>query len=201
MEDTSLPLFPLNAILFPRGRLSLQIFEARYLDMIRDCLREQRGFGVVLIERGSEVARPGMRLDIHQIGTYAEVVDWNPLPNGLLGITVEGRRSFQVLESWREPNELCRARVQFRDQDAVDAAPVAVTAAHSEFVDLLQGLTRHPAVEELRLAIDYSNLREVAWRLADLLPISNPQKQALLELETPQARLEQIDELIAALNQ
>lgn len=200
MED-EIPLFPLNAILFPRGRISLQIFESRYLDMVRDCLREQRGFGVVLIESGSEVAKPGMRLDVHRIGTYGEVVDWNPLPNGLLGITVEGRRTFRILESWRESNELCVGRVAWRGQDSVDAPPVPAGETHQEFIDLLQGLARHPAVEELHLAIDYGNLREVSWRLADLLPVANLAKQSLLEVETPEERLAQIEQLIAALNQ
>ncbi|MEX2364989.1 MAG: LON peptidase substrate-binding domain-containing protein, partial [Pseudohongiellaceae bacterium] len=53
----TIPLFPLNSILFPRGRISLQIFESRYLDMIRKCMKEQSGFGIVLINSCSEVAR------------------------------------------------------------------------------------------------------------------------------------------------
>jgi len=98
----TIPLFPLNSILFPKGRISLQIFESRYVDMIRQCLKDGTGFGVVLIEAGSEVASKGQKLDIHRIGTYSTVVDWNQLPNGLLGITVEGQTTFKIVESWRE---------------------------------------------------------------------------------------------------
>jgi Lon protease-like protein len=196
----TIPLFPLNSIVFPKGRLALQIFESRYLDMVSHCMREQSGFGVVLIETGSEVARTGQKLNIHQVGTYCEIVDWNQLDNGLLGITAEGRRTFKVVETWREPNNLCKAVVQFRHQDAVEAEALAVEEDFAEYVDLLKGLSRHPAIEELKLNVSFDNLREVAWRLSELLPIGNREKQALLELTDPIARLEQIELYISAMN-
>lgn len=197
----TIPLFPLNSILFPKGRISLQIFESRYVDMIRQCLKDQTGFGVVLIETGSEVARPGQKLDIHRIGTYSNVVDWNQLPNGLLGITVEGHTTFKIVESWREDNDLCKAEVVFREYDSVDSDPVDVGEQFREYVDLLQGLSRHPAIEELKLDISFENLREIAWRLSELLPIANRDKQALLELSDPFDRLEQIELYIRSINQ
>jgi Lon protease-like protein len=196
-----IPLFPLNSILFPKGRISLQIFESRYVDMIRQCLRDQSGFGVVLIETGSEVANPKQKLDIHRIGTYSSVVDWNQLPNGLLGITVEGQTTFKIVESWREDNDLCKAEVVFRDFDSVNSDPVDVGEQFQEYVDLLQGLSRHPAIEELKLNISFENLREIVWRLSELLPISNRDKQTLLELSDPFDRLEQIELYIRAMNQ
>jgi len=197
----TIPLFPLNSILFPRGRISLQIFETRYVDLIRKCLRDQSGFGVVLIEEGSEVARPGQKLDIHRVGTYSHVVDWNELSSGLLGVTVEGKGTFRVIDSWKQPNDLCMAEVAFREQDDVEAEPVDVGDEFQDYVDLLRGLSRHPMVEELKLEISFENLREIAWRLADLLPISNRDKQGLLELEDPFDRLEQIDLFINSLHQ
>jgi len=197
----TIPLFPLNSVLFPKGRISLQIFESRYLDMVRNCLKEQSGFGIVLIETGSEVARSGQKLDIHRTGTYCEVVDWNQLPNGLLGITAEGRSTFRVVESWREANNLCKAMVAFRPQDSVQAEPVEVGEEFEEYVELLRGLARHPAIEELRLDMSFENLREVAWRLSELLPIGNREKQALLEQSDPIMRLQQIELYINAMNQ
>ena len=197
----TIPLFPLNSILFPKGRLSLQIFESRYVDMIRECMKEQSGFGVVLIEAGSEVARAGQKLDIHRVGTYSEVVDWNELPTGLLGITVEGKKTFKIIESWRENNDLCKAEVSFRDYDSVDSEPVDVGNEFQDYVELLRGLSRHPMVKELNLEISFENLREIAWRLGELLPIPNRDKQALLELVDPFDRLEQIDLFISSLNQ
>lgn len=200
-ELDSIPLFPLNSVLFPKGRISLQIFESRYVDMVRHCMKESTGFGIVLIESGSEVARAGQKLDIHRTGTYCEVVDWNQLPNGLLGITAEGRTTFRVVETWREPNNLCRAVVKFRQQDSVDAERLEVGEEFTEYVELLRNLARHPAIEELSLNVSFENLREVAWRLSELLPIPNKEKQVLLELADPFARLQQIELYINSINQ
>ena len=197
----TIPLFPLNSVLFPKGRISLQIFESRYVDMVRSCLKDGSGFGIVLIETGSEVAKAGQKLDIHRTGTYSHVVDWNQLPNGLLGITAEGRSTFRIMESWREPNNLCRAVVEFRPQDSVDSACVEVGKEFEEYVELLRGLARHPAIEELKLDMSFENLREIAWRLSELLPIGNKEKQALLEQMDPIARLQQIELYINAMNQ
>jgi uncharacterized protein len=197
----TIPLFPLNSVLFPKGRISLQIFESRYVDMVRNCLKDGSGFGIVLIEAGSEVARAGQKLDIHRTGTYCNVVDWNQLPNGLLGITAEGRRTFRIMESWRETNNLCRAMVEFRPQDSIEAEQVEVGEEFEEYVELLRGLARHPAIEELKLDMSFENLREVAWRLSELLPIANKEKQALLEQADPIARLQQIELYINAMNQ
>jgi len=197
----SIPLFPLNSVLFPKGRISLQIFESRYVDMVRQCLKDNTGFGIVLIETGSEVAKARQKLDIHRTGTYCHVVDWNQLPNGLLGITAEGRCTFRVVETWREANNLCRAVVTRRYQDSVDVEALEVGEEFLEYVELLRGLARHPAIEELRLDVSFENLREVAWRLSELLPIANREKQTLLELADPFARLQQIELYINSINQ
>ncbi len=197
----TIPLFPLNSVLFPKGRISLQIFESRYVDMISTCMKEQSGFGIVLIETGSEVAKNGQKLDIHRTGTYCEVVDWNQLPNGLLGITAEGRSTFRIVESWREANNLCKAVVSFRPMDSITAESVEVGEEFIEYVELLRGLAKHPAIEELKLDMRFENLREVAWRLSELLPIGNREKQALLEQVDPIVRLQQIELYISALNQ
>jgi Lon protease-like protein len=197
----TIPLFPLNSIIFPKGRISLQIFESRYVDLIRQCLKQQSGFGIVLIEEGNEVAHKGQKLDIHRVGTYCEVVDWNELPNGLLGITVEGVKTFSIVESWREKNNLCVAEITFHSDDAVDAKPIEVGDEFQEYVELLKGLSAHPMVEDLNIEISFENLREIAWCLAELLPVSNKEKQAILELRDPMSRLEQIELYIAAMNQ
>lgn len=197
----TIPLFPLNSVLFPKGRLSLQIFESRYVDLIRQCLKSQTGFGVVLIESGSEVAHAGQKLDIHRVGTYSEIVDWNELPNGLLGVTVEGKSTFSIIESWREKNNLCKAEVTFNQDDSVDAEPVDIGDDFQDYVELLKGLAAHPMVEDMNLDINFENLREIAWSLADLLPVSSREKQAILEISDPMLRLEQIELYIAAMNQ
>jgi uncharacterized protein len=164
-------------------------------------MKDSSGFGIVLIQTGSEVARTGQKLDIHRTGTYCDVVDWNQLPNGLLGITAEGRKTFRIMESWREANNLCRAAVEFRPQDSIEAERVEVGEEFEEYVELLRGLARHPAIEELKLDMGFENLREVAWRLSELLPIGNREKQTLLEQTDPIARLQQIELYINSMNQ
>jgi Lon protease-like protein len=197
----TIPLFPLNSVVFPKGRISLQIFETRYVDMVSQCMRDGSGFGIVLIEAGSEVAKMGEKLDVHRVGTYCEVVDWNQLPNGLLGITAEGTHTFRVVETWRESNQLCRAVVNYRSVDSVGAAPIAVSDEYLEYVELLKGLSRHPAIENLNLDVRYSDLREVGWRLSELLPIVQKDKQSLLELEDTLERLQKIELYISAMSQ
>lgn len=203
MSSTSayIPLFPLNSILFPKGRLSLQIFESRYMDLVRNCLRDQEGFGVVLIDRGSEVARPGQVLDIKRVGTYGRIVDWNQLENGLLGITVEGVKSFRILDFWQEGNQLCRGEVAFREEDSIEAGTIDISLEYSGYVELLKGLSQHPAIQELKLDIDFTDLREVAWRLSDLLPIATDSKQELLEMDNAYSRLDMIEEILNAINE
>ncbi len=91
---TAIPLFPLNIVLFPDGPLPLRIFETRYVDMVRTCMREDRGFGVVLISAGLE-AGPA---ETYDVGTTAKITDFHQLPNGLLGLSCVGTAALPDLE-------------------------------------------------------------------------------------------------------
>ena len=121
-EVRELPLFPLNAVLFPGGPLPLRIFEPRYLDMISRCLREQAGFAVVLITEGEETAATA---SFAATGTEASIVDFDRLEGGLLGISCIGRERVRVLEAWREADGLNRGRVVAIDADPVLPVPAA----------------------------------------------------------------------------
>jgi len=90
---TAIPLFPLNIVLFPDGPLPLRIFETRYVDMVRTCMREDRGFGVVLISAGLE-AGPA---ETYDVGTTAKIIDFHQLPDGLLGLSCVGQQRFRIL--------------------------------------------------------------------------------------------------------
>ncbi len=105
---SEIPLFPLSAVLLPYGRMPLRIFERRYLDLVRDCMKSGEPFGVVWIRRGSEVAqRGGESPDLGAYGTTAHIVDWDQLPNGLLGITVEGGRRFELFDTSTRDDANC----------------------------------------------------------------------------------------------
>ena len=192
-------LFPLKVVLFPGGRLDLQIFEQRYIDLVSHTLRNDTGFGICLLKSGDEVIREASRQTIHRIGTYCRIVDWDQLENGLLGITVQGSRKFKVDDCWQADSGVLRASVLFSEEDSTENSPLPVGEDYDSLVDLLQSLENHPMVAEQKLRIDYSNLREIGWRLGELLPIDIQNRQQLLEIDDSHQRLERIEALVADL--
>lgn len=197
MVTQIIPLFPLQSALFIGGRLSLQIFEPRYLDMIKRCMREETGFGVVLIRQGRDA-----RIDsedpppqIFEVGTYARIIDFNPLENGLLGIVAEGERTFQVHTTREQRDHLMMADVSWREPEP----EVRLADRHEELVEVLKQLLGHPMIARLGLAVDYDDARQVGWRLAELLPIEAEIKQSLLQMNSPTERLSELDRLVSKL--
>src|SRR5262245_56438120 len=93
-NSAEIPLFPLNTVLFPGGPLPLRIFEPRYVDMVRYCMRERAPFGVVLIRAGVEAG--GAVSSTADVGTSARIVDFFQMPDGLLGLKCLGERKFRV---------------------------------------------------------------------------------------------------------
>ena len=184
-------LFPLKSVLFPRGRLPLQIFEQRYINLIRHTMKTETGFGICLLKDGEEVAPQGVLQEVHRVGTYARVVDWDQLPNGLLGVTVEGSHKFVVKECWSGQDQLLVAGVDFVGEEAL-----AVAEEHEVLVGLLDQLAQHPVISQLGMAIDYQDLRQLGWRLSELIPLSLERKQALLELQDPFERIREIEKII-----
>lgn len=194
-----IPLFPLRVVLFPGGKLDLQIFEQRYIDLVRSCLKTDSGFGVCLLRQGEEIITPGSKQTIHRTGTYAVIVDWDQLENGLLGITVEGRAKFRIEDCWEGDGNLLRAHATFSEQDSVDSASIPLEDQHSGMLDLLQNLENHPLVAEKNLTIDHNNLWDLGWRLSELIPVSTHTKQQLLEMDDPWERLTNLEQLVASL--
>ncbi len=94
-QGSSLPIFPLNTVLFPGMRLPLHIFEERYKSMITDCLLKEQPFGVTLIQRGQEV---GGSAEPHLVGTTARIVDVEYLADGCMNIQTVGECRFRLIE-------------------------------------------------------------------------------------------------------
>jgi len=193
MSDSprELALFPLNTVLFPGGPLPLRIFETRYLDMVRRCLREGCGFGVVLIARGRDVESAPKFVEV---GTEARIVDFSRLDDGLLGITCVGRERFRVIGSRQQADRLNLGTVA--DIPAEPALPVP-----GEFAFLAEALKKIlPELGDFYATVE-RRFDDAAWvghRLAELLPLASADKQALLELQDPLARLQAIAPLIRA---
>jgi len=183
-------LFPLNSLLFPEATIDLQIFEQRYLSMISECLKAEKGFGVVLIREGQEA---GEVPQIFPVGVYGHIEDWNSLDNGLLGIKVRGGAKFRILECFSEHDRLV-ADIEYLP----DEPPVEICEHHEGLRDLLAQLLAHPAVQRLGFP-EPQDARQLGWQLTQLLPLSRPDKVALLEVKDPWLRLDQIVERVERL--
>lgn len=193
------PLFPLGTVLFPGGLLPLQIFETRYLDMIRRCMRDGAPFGVVLIQTGRESRRSAAdeAPRIAGIGTLARIIDFTQLDNGLLGITARGEYRFRVRASREQDDRLLLASLEPLDEPE----PVPVPEEYATLIEILQQLVEHPAVNRLGVTVDWDDARSVAGRLADLLPVSPQLKQGLLEVDDPIVRLAELERIVHAMQQ
>ena len=187
---TSIALFPLNVVLFPEGPLPLRIFETRYVDMVRTCMREDTRFGVVLIREGSEVG-PAETFDV---GTLAKVVDFHQLSDGFLGLSCVGEQRFRIRSRSRQADGLNLAQVE-----SLAAEPkFAVPERHTRLAELLK--TVLPQLGEVYSGI-HMHLDDSTWvgfRLAEILPIAAPEKQFCLELMDPIQRLDVLKELAPA---
>ncbi|MBW4935664.1 LON peptidase substrate-binding domain-containing protein [Marinobacter sp. F4206] len=190
----NVPLFPLNSIVLPRGRIPLQLFEPRYIDMLTRCLKEDRGFVVVLLRDGAET---GPTASFYDIGTYVRIIDFQQLENGLLGITVEGTSKVTVVRNWQEEDGLNVGDVEV----LLDEADSEVPERFSELPSVLRALFKHPVVRDLDMDVDYRDARHVGWRLTELLPLDKQEKQRLVELQDPLERLSRLQELLEALEE
>jgi len=177
-----IPLFPLGTVLFPGGPLPLRIFETRYIDLVRRCLRDDTGFGVVLIREGVEAGGPAETFDV---GTYARIVDFSPQPDGLLGIRATGERRFRILERRRARDGLNVADVEWLPEDPNLPLPEEL-AELAPALDSILTQVGEPYASLERRAEDAA---WVAGRLAEILPIPPGHKQHCLELDDPIERL------------
>lgn len=180
-------LFPLNTVLFPGSILPLQIFEQRYLNLVTDCMKQQTGFVVVLISEGKEV---GATPQIYCTGCYVEIIDWEALENGLLGISVQAKYRARLSNSSVRDDGLLLAEVSPLNS-TLDNDPV-LPEAFKALSDTLRQLLNHPFAERYKDKVDFNNTADICYRLGELLPISNKEKQLLLETETTEQMLDQL---------
>src|SRR5687767_434904 len=180
---SELPLFPLQTVLLPRGPLALRVFEPRYVDMVARCLRGANRFGVVAIREGAEVGDA----TTYDVGTSAEIVDWNQESGGLLMIVAHGRDSFRIDTTRREADGLYVGQVTWLPSPPPQQVPTGYAALATLLERLIEPL---PLYRALPAAFDDATW--VGARLIELLPLALPFKQSLLELTDPKLRLERL---------
>ena len=189
-----IPLFPLQTVLFPGGRLPLRIFEQRYMDMAKACLRDGSPFGVCLIREGREVGEPALP---EAVGCVARIVEWDMPQLGLLQVVARGERRFRIRARRVQADGLALAGAELLDE-ASDAPldPQADLCAR-----VLRRMVDAAPAGLVELPPRYDSSAWVSARLAELLPLSLASKQRLLEMDDARDRLEILRRLISSSGQ
>ena len=186
-----LPLFPLRTVLFPGGLLPLRIFETRYVDMVSRCMREGNEFGVLLIKDAGG-AESGTVAELASIGSSARIVDFNALPDGLLGLMCRGARRFRLQSRRLQSDGLHLGTVEW----LAEPPPSALALEHRPLARVLRRVLQELGDTARHLDADFADAGWVSNRLAEFLPLGRSAQQELLELDDPQQRMRALAPLI-----
>jgi len=182
---TTLPLFPLKTVLFPGGMLPLKVFEQRYIEMTKACLKDERPFGVCLLKSGEEVARPDAVGEFAAIGTMARITECDVPQLGILHLKTEGGTRFQVQSHTVNDAGLVVGRVT-----AIAPEPaLALPEAYQPLAALLELLVERVGREHFAGEPATGDASWVGYRLAELLPLPLGIKQGMLEINDSEVRL------------
>lgn len=197
----SVPLFPLGTVLFPGGLLPLSIFEVRYLDMIGQCHRTGAPFGVVTLQSGTEVQRAGAPAEsFHAVGTLARITHFDTPQAGLMVVRCTGTQRFRSTASRQLKHGLWVADVELLQDDLAVLVPEDLQTAATKLERLVKSLhARQVPDDQLPLHPPYQ-MQDCGWlanRWCELLPLSAPLKQRLMELDNPLVRLELVVDLLS----
>lgn len=179
---TSIPIFPLNTVLYPGGMLPLRIFEQRYLEMTRDCLRDTTPFGVCRIREGAEVGKPALP---ESVGCTAVIAEWEMPHLGVFHLKTRGQQRFRIRNQTTQPGGLIRAEIEMLEEVPGSANEEALVLCRRVLEQIISRLGTGfffapPA---------YDDPRWVSYRLAEVLPLALEEKQALLETRNDNDRL------------
>ena len=195
---SSLPLFPLGAVLFPGGVLPLRVFEVRYLDMIGKCHKAGAPFGVVSLTQGQEVRRPGQREAFAGVGTLATITEFETPGPGLMVIRCMGEQRFRITASDQLKHGLWVADVSRLDVDMAVPVPDDLQPVAQALSNLIQTLQQRNPAQSLPLRQPWQ-LDDCGWvanRWCELLPLPLELKQRLMELDNPLVRLELVSDML-----
>jgi len=177
-----LPIFPLNTVLYPGGLLPLKIFEQRYQEMTKACLRDTTPFGVCRIREGLEVGSPAVP---EPIGCTAIIAEWEMPHVGVFLLKSRGQQAFRIVEKSTQRDGLIRAEVELLEDEAGNPAPEALRLCRQ----VLEQLVNRIGNDYFFAPLDFGNPRWVSYRLAEVLPLGMEDRQALLEARDDGERL------------
>jgi Lon protease-like protein len=188
-----LSLFPLNMVLFPGAQLALRVFEARYLDLVSECMKRGTGFGVVCLKRGAEAGRPPSGIEFETVGVLARIEEVDAEQAGILRLRCSGQGRFRLLgAAWQRDNGQWQSAAEAIADDPPrmpGPAMLQTVNALAEAIRKLRELDKVPFAEPYRL----DDAGWVANRWCELLPVPLAAKQKLMELADPVIRLSIVD--------
>jgi Lon protease-like protein len=182
-------IFPLQSVLFPGGLLSLKIFEQRYLDMTKVCIRDSAPFGVCLIREGGEVGAPALP---YPVGCSARIAEWDMPHLGMFHLLCQGESVFRIVEHWTGKNGLISAVVEEREPALSEPLP----EEFEELGTLLRRIIDKLGAENFPSPVRLDDADWVACRLSEALPLDAEIKQQLLEASDAHERLEELRRLL-----
>lgn len=189
-EPFELALFPLNTVLFPGGVLPLRVFEPRYMEMAKTCMRDSKPFGVCLIQEGEETGTPAVP---HNVGCMVNIVDFDMTQIGMLNLKTVGTHRFSVLETREDAQGLILGQVTQIPDEAMAGLP----AKHQACAMVLQHIIEQAGEHEFEKPLRYDDAVWVSYRLAEILPIKLIAKQHMLEMNDTSVRIEVLHKFLA----
>jgi uncharacterized protein len=184
-----IPIFPLHTVLFPGSVLPLRVFEARYVDMTRDCMKRDVPFGICLIREGNEVGAAALP---ESVGCTARIADWDMQQLGVLSITAFGQERFRIIDNRVGANGLITANIEIIAAETGRPVP----PENRVCISLLQAIVAQVGEKHVPPPHHFNDAAWVGYRLSELLPIQRAAKQKLLELEDSVSRLQIISKYL-----
>jgi uncharacterized protein len=179
-------LFPLGTVLFPGGLLPLKIFEQRYLDMTKACLRDNLPFGVCLIREGHEVGVPAVH---ESVGCLATIEQWDMPNTGIFHLLAQGGERFRILDTSVSANGLISAEVEM-------LPPADPGSPDVDCIALLKRVIGQVGAENFPQPVKLHDGAWVAYRVAEMISLPQAQKQLMLEMDAVAEIFSEINKLI-----
>jgi hypothetical protein len=195
------PLFPLNTVLFPGGVLPLKIFETRYLDMISQCFKTNKEFGVVGITKGSDVMQLGEAVAFAEVGTIARIIHFDVPQVGLINIRCVGTSRFRIQRCEQLEDGLWVGDAETIADDRMVPLQADLQRPAQALSELIAAMQNQGISDEEMPVLSPYRLDDCGWvanRWCEILPISLAQKQNMLELDSPLVRLELVNDMFLA---
>tara|TARA_B100001778_G_C18598802_1_gene636155 strand:- start:2167 stop:2769 length:603 start_codon:yes stop_codon:yes gene_type:complete len=189
MNNQTIPLFPLKSIVLPGGIFPLRIFERRYIDMVKNCIKNDTGFCIVLVRNNSQKEYID---DVYNYGCYVEISDWNQLEDGLLGITVEGKYKIHILDSKLNDNNLLCGKIEKSPEEKEFMIPQKYLILSKFYRKIYPGIKNFISFKNER----YSDATWISYRLTECLPLDSSTKNKLISINHGIDRLERIYEIV-----